>query len=291
MNELLNPERSWAKKAEALDCASEVKLRLGAVSAEFELLSGGLANTNIRLGQDRVLRIYRQDPARLRKEQALLMKPWQSFKVPEVLQVGKDFLVLSYVPHQRLNDSPEHGEAVGRALAEIHAIPFECWGLMDDELNVKEKFPDLVDALSSYAGACFDGCAPEFAAFKEPVLAFLKKRRADMAQATGKPCLVHSDFKVSNVHWTPEGRPLILDWETAYSGSPLSDMGQLFRWRPSSAFRSAFERGYGALRPDWLHCAEAFDLINLVSLFKEAERGSKRGQDLSLRVQETLRSE
>jgi fructosamine-3-kinase len=293
MIELSNPELGWERgPEEPQSTLKEAAARIDCAGLELELLSGGLANTNIRVGREKVLRIYRQDAGRLSKERALLEKGWDHMAVPAVLEAGPDFLVLNYVPHRRLEDRCEHAEAVGRALAEIHSVPYERWGLLDAQLKLKDEFPDLVDSLLVYAASCFEGIGASLAHFREPVLAFLGKQASGMRQAAQGPCLVHSDFKVSNVHWTADGRPFILDWETAYAGSPLSDIGQLFRWKPSPEFSRAFETGYraggGRLDPAWRDRAEAFDLINLASLFKDSGPGSRREADLAARVEEIL---
>ena len=57
---LANPERSWTHVTAPLERA-EVETRIGDTSEELTLLSGGLANRNVRVGRDRVLRILR-DP-------------------------------------------------------------------------------------------------------------------------------------------------------------------------------------------------------------------------------------
>lgn len=65
MTGLPNPELLWqrdqAPRPASLD---KVESRIGKID---ELLSGGLANTNLRVGDDIVLRIFRNDPARGRQ--------------------------------------------------------------------------------------------------------------------------------------------------------------------------------------------------------------------------------
>jgi predicted Ser/Thr protein kinase len=98
LKSLPNPERRWQRAAECLSLdRSEVERRLGPTSEPLQVLSGGLANTNVRVGSERVLRIYRRDRHALGKEKALLQQSWESFVVPSVLGSGEDFLVLEYV--------------------------------------------------------------------------------------------------------------------------------------------------------------------------------------------------
>src|SRR4051812_28148219 len=114
----------------------EVELRIGPTGESIEVLGGGLSNVNVRIGRDRVLRIYRgldsgalfRDAAVVGKEATLASRGWRSLRTPKVLARGPDFLLCEYVEHVPLSDA--HGAAVGRALAEIHAITFPATGLL-----------------------------------------------------------------------------------------------------------------------------------------------------------------
>jgi len=68
---LPNPERSWERSLELTSIDPfEVTSRIGMSHAAVELLSGGLANQNLRVGADRVLRIFRRDRRTAAKEAA-----------------------------------------------------------------------------------------------------------------------------------------------------------------------------------------------------------------------------
>ncbi|MFT7667863.1 MAG: hypothetical protein ACI8X5_000548 [Planctomycetota bacterium] len=70
------------------------------------MLSGGLANLNIRVGAARALRILRQDVSALQKEAQRLVRSWRNFRTPYAHQVGTDSLLIDFVEHkQRLNDA------------------------------------------------------------------------------------------------------------------------------------------------------------------------------------------
>ncbi len=109
---------------------------------------------------------------------------------------------------------------------------------------------------------------------------------------TGPPVLLQGDFKVSNLFWTIDRRLLVLDWEFAYPGPALMDVGQLLRWNPPAAFVSAFADSYrrhgGVLPEGWQRAAEVFDLINLVGLLGGAEPGSRQSIDVRHRIEQTL---
>jgi aminoglycoside phosphotransferase (APT) family kinase protein len=100
--------------------------------------------------------------------------------------------------------------------------------------------------------------------------------------------LLHADFKPSNLHWATDDRLLVLDWEFAYAGTVLSDVGQLLRWEPPSSFTEAFAVTYrthgGELVEDWQLWAAAFDLVNLAGLLRNFARRSDGGDDSSARI-------
>jgi hypothetical protein len=149
---LRNPERQWERPRETtrIDVA-EVERRIGHCDAEPEILSGGLANATVRVGAGRILRIYRRDPAAVAREAALLGRGWRSFVVPRVLARGDDFLLLEDVAHVPLGDRAEHGAALGRALAEIHATRHERAGILGPDLSVAEPFPDWLGMFRGHA--------------------------------------------------------------------------------------------------------------------------------------------
>jgi hypothetical protein len=67
----------------------------------------------------------------------------------------------------------------------------------------------------------------------------------------------------------------LIDWEAAFSGSQLWDVGSLFRYsqRYTETFRQGFERGYrdagGALPEDWLRTARLLDATRQVATLNE----------------------
>jgi hypothetical protein len=289
---LANPERSWERAVTSLDRA-EVERRLGPVSEPLEVLSGGLANLNVRVGRDKVIRVYQRDPRAMRKEAALLRRGWRSLRVPRVLSEGDDFLLLEHVAHVPLEGTARHGAALGNALAEIHSLVFATAGFLDDTLKVAEPFPDLVGALADYmAGLFAKPDAPLPRALRERVLRAIEARATELRELARSHVLLHADFKVSNLHWAASDELLVLDWEFAYAGAALSDVGQLLRWKPPREFVEAFAAGYraagGTLPEDWELWAAVFDLFNLAGLVARSEAGSRRAEDVTRRVEETL---
>ena len=85
---------------------------------------------------------------------------------------------------------------------------------------------------------------------------------------------------------------LVLDWEFAFAGPPLMDLGQLVRWPVPRSFLDALESGYeskgGRLPQDWTGRAAAFDLVNLVEMLVRSTPGTKRAKDLRARIEATV---
>lgn len=296
MTTLHNPERAWERPAalRSFD-TGEVVRRIGPVSGRVELLSGGLANLNLHVVGQGVLRIYRSklgqdDLGGPAKEARLLSLPWQRLRVPRVLQQGSDFLLLEHVPHSELQDGAEQGRAVGAALAEIHARHFRSAGLLSAELTLRDSFGPELEQLEQYG--CEQLRRTGLAELAPRLRDRLASARAVLAELEQPFVLLHSDFKLSNLHWAQDDRLLVLDWETAYAGPSLLDIGQLLRWDPPEAFARGFARAYqehgGQLPSDWRHHAEAFDAINLAGLLGGAEPGSRRAQEVAARLRRTL---
>ena len=259
------------------------------------MLPGGLANLNVRIGENRVLRIYVRDPESIDKEALLLGRGWDSFRVPAILGRGEDFLLLEYVPHGQLLGTDHEGAAVGKALAEIHSIAFHTNGFLGPDLSIAEPMPDWIAAIEAEATSAFGRAHKEFTDLRKPVLAFYERHRTELEDLAVGAVLQHGDFKASNLHWTTSESLLVLDWEFAFAGPPLMDLGQLVRWPVPRPFLDAFESGYrsngGRLPQDWTERAAAFDLVNLVELLARATPGSTRAKDLQARIEATVHPE
>jgi len=281
---------------------AEVERRIGSTSEDLELLTGGLNNINIRVGRDRVLRVYQglesgalfRNAAVVGKEAALASRRWRAFRTPAVLARGPDFLVFEFVDHEPLSE--RHGAAVGRALAEIHATTFASTGLLGANLELQRPAdwgPAAEDPFTAreYGRAQLAEVVP----LLEPQLvsriaAFLDSDPVAARNAAEVSVLTHSDFKASNVHWTTAGVPLVLDWEYAWAGSRYVDIGQLLRWKPSEVFVNEFAAAYvaagGTLDDDWRRLAEVIDLCSLIGLCRTPE--AQQSEALIMRIVETI---
>lgn len=284
--QLENPEPEWERKRVfgAADRSAVVaRLGVAVASEEMTLLSGGLANECVKVGEDRVIRIYLRDKDALQKEATLLRQAWEHLRVPRVLDAGEDFLVLEHVPHRPLAASHGSGRALGAALREVHQRAYEQAGFLGADLTVSEPMPRVMDGFLSYVSECA-AKTPWAAAVLEQTQRALDEHRLALDAVCTDAVLLHGDFKVSNLHATCDPRPLVLDWEFAYAGPALMDAAQLLRWGAPVEFREGFESAYrecgGRLPKDWARWARALDSVNLAGLLAGSRAGSRRAEDI-----------
>jgi fructokinase len=102
---------------------------------------------------------------------------------------------------------------------------------------------------------------------------FIWRWSGALAPVAGESSLVHSDFGSPNLllrqverRWTVAG---VLDWEFAFSGPPLCDVGHMMRYERRAApriephFSDAFRDHGGALPANWRELSRVLDLTAL----------------------------
>lgn len=287
-----NPETNWhAENFQGEVDTHAISDRIGPYRGMAKVLSGGLANQNIRLDGDRVLRIYLRDRNTLGREREILSRPWEHFRVPRVLGSGDDFLLLEFVEHHPLRNTAEQGTATGRALAEIHSIKMPSSGELNERLEMEEVWADFPAMIEDYLRKTSDSLQPH-ADLIDAAEDFVRRRKSLMQEACPNPVLLHGDFKASNLHEAQDGRLLVLDWEFAYAGPCLMDVGQLLRWDEPQPFTDNFVAAYtaagGNLPKNWRELIACFDLVNLVGLLAKSDRGTRREADCMGRIRERL---
>lgn len=251
----------------------------------FAPATGGLANTNIdvRLAGPPgrvVLRLYQRDPAQARKEVALAGLLAGRASAPAVLHfmdadpaTGHPCAVMQWRPGVRLETlEPTRalGEAVGAALAAIHAVGFPAYGFFGADLVVREPVDHGRAGLLAYLqrqlleGPGADRLGGNLA---DQLYAFVGRTGYKLETWLTRPCLVHGDFGGSNILIDNGRVSAVVDWEFAFSGSPATDFGNLLRSpMDTSAFSSGVAAGYtqagGFMPADWRHVAELADLYS-----------------------------
>jgi len=139
-------------------------------------LSGGLANTNLRLdfADDHppvVLRLYQRDPAQAAKERALhALAARHDLPVPRLWWgaddnpvTGSPYAVVDWVDGQVLDDVAMAlegrslqvlGTSIGAALARIHGVMFDTAGFFDRALNVATPIDVGAAGLRAFLQRC-----------------------------------------------------------------------------------------------------------------------------------------
>jgi aminoglycoside phosphotransferase (APT) family kinase protein len=278
----------------------------GAAIASYELVEGGLTNSLYRItpadgGVSLCLRIFAAGRLPWERELKILALVSSSLPVPEVLladcggaEFGHPYLIYRWIEGIMLNKfrrqtSPAAllsvAEPLGRLLASVARFSFAD-GIdraLNDVLAVKSPIEVL---LSANEEALMRGLARKRlgAALADAMCSRFDAgavRLCELDRATG---LVHGDLGWRNIlvapsedgGWRISG---LIDWEAAFSGSSLWDVGSLFRYsqRYSETFCQRFERGYrgagGALPDDWLRTARLLDAtLHVAALNEEKDR-------------------
>ena len=262
-------------------------------------LSGGYSNDNALLTTDRgryVLRRYRpragRDAARTCAVEAALAARAAGAGVPvaEVIAAdpdgraaGQPLLLARFAPGVMVSNALAAdpgsaaglGRAAGRALAAIGAVTFARAGfftgpgLVPSPAGLPASLPEFVETCLR-AGPAAQALSP---AELDQLRALATAADPLARSVAGARQLVHSDCNGKNLlavardgGWSVSA---VLDWEFAFSGSPLGDIGNMLRFRAGqpAGFADAFIAGYrdagGPLPPGWREISEALDLYAL----------------------------
>jgi aminoglycoside phosphotransferase (APT) family kinase protein len=255
----------------------------GGPIVSVERVDGGLTNTihkvTLEGGDTLGIKHYAGGKDWFETELTTLTLLHGTVPVPEVVQADAERHVIAYrwidgITLHELRKQGQFGafsslaEPLGRVCAWIAhtdaTAPFElapileqCYAQLTTGRARKRIGPPLADALRKAMEAA------------EPQMAW------------GSVCLSHGDLGHRNVlvyqsgdRWRING---VIDWETTTTGSPLVDIGSLFRYakRYDAAFAQAFERGYrdagSELPRGWLLTSRLLDATWLVDMLDEPQ--------------------
>lgn len=207
---------------------------------------------------------------------------------------GQPLLLSRYVPGVMISDAlaqqgeaaaGDLGRAAGMALAAVGSVSFGSDGfftgpdLIPSVAGMPADLPEFVEnclrtaaARDAPGGGVHAGGGLTRA--EQDGLRELAARAGPLAaRAAPGRRLVHSDYNPKNLLAVrPDGRwsvTAVLDWEFAFSGSPLTDIGNMLRPRPDAApgLAAGFVAGYreagGELPAGWRETSEALDLYAL----------------------------
>ena len=259
----------------------ELTQLVGAPIKAIDRVDGGLTNTihKVTLEKGDVLAVKHYAGGRdaFEAELVTLTLLHGSLPVPDVVHADADHHVIVYrwIDGITMNDcrKAEPGalaslaEPLGRLLA---------WLARTDATEPYELAPILERAYRSLV----DGRARQ--RLGAPLADALRHaiEAAEPQLAWGTVCLVHGDLGGRNLlvqrasadRWRISG---VIDWEATSTGSPLLDVGSLFRYadRYDAGFHGAFERGYreadGTLPEGWMLTARLLDATWLIETLDE----------------------
>lgn len=259
-----------------------------------QLASGGLANTNIRVMlYDRktpvMVRIFTRDASQAEKEFRINSAICGAVPTPEFYHYssenpvnGQPYVVMQWLDAPRLElvyeklspaESTQLAKSLGKVMQTIHHYKFPITGMLDSKLKVTEPIEIGAAGMLAFAKECLiekNGKNHLSDEMTERIFGFVREYGPLLDEWKGEPCLTHSDFGGSNILVHEVGRgwevAAVLDWEFAFSGTPLFDFGNLLRPPLGlvDGFAEAIENSYtengGELPSDWRRLIRLVDL-------------------------------
>ncbi|HEU5141128.1 MAG TPA: aminoglycoside phosphotransferase family protein [Bacillales bacterium] len=288
---------------------------------DFNLVSGGLSNSNYQIrmeGTDRpyLLRVYGSSEPTCQKERDVHRLVRKTVPVPEFYYVDsscriyeKHFAIMEWVEGIPLNkvmhggasaDIVEAAASAGAVLADIHQYGFDSPGFFGTGLTVKEPLrlgPEMF--LSFIEESLFHGVAGSWLGkdLTERLWRFAKENASLLSEEPDRYSLTHSDYNGWNLLMSRDAgewkTAAVLDWEFAFSATSTVDIGNMLRYEePGSLFENHFIKGFesrgGRLPKEWRKLAKLEDLIALCDLLNRSSNGPNRVNDLRALVGTTL---
>ena len=269
----------------------------GAALTEVKRVGGGLINTLYRItpaggGVSLCLRIFAAGGRPWQTERNVLARVAAALPVPQVLLADcgggsfpHPYLVYPWIEGMTLDECRRRmppaaflslAEPLGRLLARMASFPFA------DADNGQASAAPVAALLSVNQGRLRYGLARARlgAALADALWQRLEAGAGRLSTLDRAACLVHGDLGGRNILVAPAGDGAwrvsgLIDWEAAFAGAALWDVGRVFRYarRYSETFCERFERAYrdtgGDLPEDWWRTARLLDATRLVEILNE----------------------
>jgi len=285
-------------------------------------VSGGLANTNYRVTlagrpDPVVVRFYTREPQACAREAALLRLVAGVVPVPQALYVEPEagrftypYIVLSWMEGVPLIDAlpdlaPEEAPALAAALGEVAAhigsFTFAEPGFFGPDLSISEPLVIGPAGLRYYLremlieGRTGDRLGATLTA---RLLAQIERHADALTPLTGERSLIHADYKDGNilVQREPDGWRVtaVLDWEFAFVGASVFDLGSLLRRETTlppgfaAACVAAYRAHGGFAPPGWRRMTLLMDLINLCDFLNGADLREAMRDDVTGLIRATV---
>jgi fructokinase len=258
----------------------------------LELLSGGYLNSNYKIvvsGDPFVLRISNRPRGALNVEVAILRNLNENIPAPrsiffddqETAEGRVQFAVFSYLPGTPLylaedeftsGDTERVGLELGRLLAAVHRVEFPASGDFDADFKVQHGLKDFVPAIRHETARCLNSekLKSRLSPSEQEEVALFNEANAFLLNSLVQARLTHSDFNQKNIlvdkvagKWTVTG---IIDWEYAFSGPCLYDLGNFLRFEKEIPFfRNCLAESYrqagGTLPENWRKISRYLDIL------------------------------
>jgi Ser/Thr protein kinase RdoA (MazF antagonist) len=205
----------------------------------------------------------------------------------------------------------EIARVCGQVLARFRQYSFAVCGELGAELDIRREYGPPSSLLpNAVRRALFEGPAGERlgAPLRDQLWRLVERASPWLAAIDGRYSLVHGDYKRSNLLLRRSGGSCsgrgvsprwqlsaVLDWEFAFAGPPLIDVGLFLRAGEAlpAGFREAFVAGYrgagGELPDHWLPLSRLIDLLSQVTFLNDARERPRVFAETTEVVKETIR--
>ena len=265
-----------------------------------QIIEGGCANINVRVQlynfeKPFILRVYYREPSSAYREKSISKFLKGRLLVPQTYHIGSilgyTFAITEFIdgiPMRDLllgNNNANEVQLLlfeaGKMLAEISSFQFNKAGFFNENLEV-------VDETKKYQiqEFCINSLDHKY------VMSVLSKNHrqnirslimlyGDLVFECKEKNLVHGDFDPANILVNRKGKHLkitgVLDWEFAFSGSTLSDVGKMLRYAHfmpeyfvNSFINGLLEGGY-FLPSDWNKKIKILNILSLLSCLQRSD--------------------
>ncbi|WP_245665791.1 phosphotransferase family protein [Actinoplanes subtropicus] len=190
-------------------------------------------------------------------------------------------MLSAFVPGRQVGEvltgatAAELGRAVGATLAAIGSVTFAAPGFFADaRLEPGPPGAEPTAGLDAWVDRCLresNAAGHLTEAEQRQLRRYAEEATPRLAVLAGSSRLVHADFNPKNLLAVRDSAGwrvvAALDWEYAFSSSPLYDVGNMLRFPRPPGFEEAFLAGFrahgGELPPDWRRLSRALDLYSL----------------------------
>jgi thiamine kinase-like enzyme len=289
---LLNLETTWIEEdGPVVSDFREVQDRLGKITKDCSFLSGGLSNHNYDLGDNRVLRVFKNPTytSTIDLESKLNDLDWNNFCTAKTLERGPDYLVQRKLLFSELEDNSTHGSISGLTLGEIHNSKPSIAINHNKFLSSLYSTCPLSDFISKKLAWALSSKKTISSPYREwisnTLLEVLSENSEQINSASEDKVLLHGDCKPSNIKKSKiDAGAVVFDWEFSFVGPRLVDIGHFLRWGASDSFIDTFISSYRSITEvdisGNLLAAKLLDLVNLSFQLVKSTEGSARENDI-----------